>query len=182
VALSLASDRWTTLQASCGNASGIPQLLRRFAHQPDLDAFESLRSRLTGDGDIVATTAFYAALPHIIEGVRGADQTTREQVLSHIGWGAALAAAKEPPGDLKLDYERALVEMQQLSSATLVSCEDGNIRRFLLAAIAAGIRDPEAALALIHLNDAILCPRCGEVASCRSCGLPLELAVPIRGE
>jgi hypothetical protein len=170
----LNSNRWSELEAYSGNASDVPALLRRFAERPDLEVFDDLRARLTGDGDIAATSAFYAALPHIV-GILGRVQPrSREEILSQLGWAAALAAFKVPPADIRAAYQIALAQMGDMAAEALHRGANPEFRRYLLAAVAVASREPVAALALVHLDDSLCCPRCGIMLNCPSCNLPLD--------
>jgi hypothetical protein len=175
--LDLNSSRWSELEAYSGNASDVPALLRRFAERLDSEAFDDLVARLTGDGDIKATTAFYAALPHIVGVLSRVQPGLREEILCHLGWAAALAAFESPPADLRAAYQVGLVQMGDIAAEAL---HTGKFCRYLLAAVAAARQDPVAALALVHLDDALCCPRCGILLNCPSCNLPLD-AVSVFG-
>jgi hypothetical protein len=174
IPLDLTSTRWAELDAYSGNASDVPDLLRRFAERPDAQAFYDLRVRLTGDGDIAVSNAFYAALPHIV-GVLGRVQPRpREEILSHLGWAAALAASKVPSADIQAAYRVALLQMREMAADALFRGDNPEFRHYLLATIAVACGDPVAALALVHLDDCLCCPRCGNIIDCPSCNLPLD--------
>ena len=174
IPLDLASTRWSELDAYIGNASDLPALLCRFAERPDSETFEELRVRLTGDGDIAIRSAFFAALPHVVGFLGRLQPGSREEVLSHLGWAAALAAFETPPDDLGAAYQIALAQMGDLAADALRRGANPKFRRYLLAALAAARQEPVAALALVHLDDSLCCPRCGVLLNCPACNMPLD--------
>src|SRR5438309_5874193 len=117
--LDLKSSRWSELEAYSGNASDVPALLRRFRKTPNAKTFHDLRGCLIGDGDIKATSAFYAALPHIVEVLRRSKPRLREEALCHLGWAAALAAFESPPASIRAAYKVGLAQMGSMAAEAL---------------------------------------------------------------
>jgi hypothetical protein len=144
------------------------------AKTPNAETFEELRVCLTGDGDIKATSAFYAALPHIVEVLRRSKPRLREEALCHLGWAAALAAFESPPAGIRAAYKVGLAQMGSMAAEALHAGAKPVFRRYLLAAFAVAHQEPIAALALVHLDDALCCPRRGILLNCPSCNLPLD--------
>jgi hypothetical protein len=127
-----------------------------------------------GAGDIAVSDAFYAALPHIVGTLDRVRRALREEILGQLGWTVALASRKTPPKQLSDAYEQALLRLRDLAQDALRTSAASEFRRYLLAAIAAASGDPLAALALVHLDDSLCCPKCGQLISCPSCGLPAD--------
>ena len=171
--LDLGSSRWSQLAAYAGTAEDLPALLRQFRQNPDLKAFDKLRIRLTGDGDIRESEAFYAALPHIVGVLSKIQQQPREEMIGQLAWAAAVAAGAEPPRGLREAYSVALEQLAELAVETLRHSKERQFRTYLLAAIAVGVGEPNAALAIVNLDASLCCPRCGHLIDCPSCGLPL---------
>ncbi len=156
--LPLDSQRWCELRHAYGSAADVPQLLQQLRSLPPNDQSESepyfsLWSALCHQGDVY--TASYAALPHIVDAIRGAPE--------HAPWTLFLMVAcieiartsnRGPtiPDDLADAYHSALGEVPVLVGRSAEGKWDHWYCGAALAATAAAKGFPALAEALLELD------------------------------
>lgn len=152
--LSLRSSQWSQLRTATGSAGDIPRLLEFFQRSPSEDAFDDLWGALVGIGDIGIDSAFFAVVPHLLDHLPKLKNSALDRALGTLGWGIALAAAEQIPAEFLAEFGLAKRSIARLAYERLVAGPvDVAIRRYLIAAVAAGLDAPKEALLLVHADE-----------------------------
>ena len=170
----LNSPRWNELRAYEGLASEVPELLKRFVDSPNEESFYNLAEKLTGDGDMAPSEAFVAAFPYVCAALDRLPREDREPIIGTLAWASALACVEVWSDELSSDFKASLA---MLGKSAIAALEDGprqDCKNYLLAAYAVACDEPIAALALIEMDDALHCPKCGYYIDCAHCGSTLS--------
>ncbi|MDH3973811.1 MAG: hypothetical protein OEV42_05990 [Deltaproteobacteria bacterium] len=160
--LRLESNRWSELQHAYGEASDIPDMLRKLASNPPYKDYESepyfsLWSALCHQDDVY--TASYAATPHIIK-ILAADPAkahwhffllpTCIEISRYQGRGP------EIPTDLKNPYFESLSRLPLLVAEAAKQDWDGSYSRAVAAAVIVAKGHHDLAEAILELSEDVV--------------------------
>ena len=154
--ISLDSPRWSELSHAYGNASDIPNLLRRLENMPssegEKEPWFSIWSALAHQGDVYPAT--FAAVPHVVY-ILSQDPTKADFSFFHFPAWVEICRQKKAviiPQDLEVDYFSALKQLPHLVAAASDRAWDESFLVSALSAIAASKGYGSVANAIIELT------------------------------
>ncbi len=138
--ISFDSPRWSELSHAYGNASDIPNLLRRLEDMPssegEKEPWFSIWSSLAHQGDVYS--ASFAAVPHVVR-ILSKDSTKADYSFFHFPAWVEICRQKKGviiPVELEADYFSALKQLPRLVAAASDREWDENFLVCALSAIA----------------------------------------------
>ena len=154
--LSLQSSKWSELRHAYGNASDIPELLRRLRELPtsegEAEPWFTLWSALAHQGDVYS--ASFAAVPHVIAALATAPSEADESFFQFPAWVEICRAKKEVeiPTDLKAPYFEALARLPSLVAQASTRQWESGFLACALSAIAAAKGQHSIAEAVLEMS------------------------------
>jgi len=154
--LSLDSPKWSELQHAYGNASDIPDFLRRLKKLPssedDKEPWFTIWSSLAHQGNVYS--ASFAAVPHVIQALKQAPAKADFTYFQFPAWVEVCRQKNsvEIPTELKADYFSALSELPSLVAAAAEREWDSNFLCCALSAISAAKGFGSVAEAVQEIN------------------------------
>jgi hypothetical protein len=157
--LSLDSPEWSKLSHAYGNASDIPELLRKLQDLPssenDKEPWFSIWSSLAHQGDVYS--ASFAAVPHVVAYLAMAPTKADFAFFQFPAWVEVCRQKRGVPipEKLALAYHEAMAKLPSLVAAAAERDWDESLLSCALSAIAASKGFVSVAEAVLEINSEV---------------------------